>query len=292
MFQINGYNLPGLGNYAACVEHVNEKRPGLKRLRNTNVWGENTLPLVNWRDTNKRLQLHDAGTPDERWACVYHCTEVVGYFKDGRVLLDASYDSSSTRTFFDNLSPAGIWTTRPKRGYWAYRLPGDKYHRVNRDLDSMWDQAMLLGPDGTVLNPQDWRIKKTVADMPRRRELRAALKPFTTWFDAMTKCTGSLRSVAHEPDEEPQLGRTRGVRGQAVQLAVQNALNGVVDDHEVWRDAVWDTLAYMWGWGARRNVEGGPAVISQVRYGFFQRVFELFEGSKEIVTVMPAGTKP
>lgn len=285
MFQINGCNLPGIGSYAACVEHVNEKRPGLKRLRSANAWGENTLPLVSWRDTSKRLQLRDAGTPDERWACEYCRTEVVGYFKDGRVLLDASYDSPSTRTFFDKLSPAGIWTTRPKRGYWAYRLPGDKYHRVDRDLDPDWNQAMLLGPDGAVLNPQDWHLKKTVADMPRRRELRAALKPFTTWFDAMTKCTGSLRSVTNENYVTPG-------RGSAIRTAVQNALDGVVDDHEVWRNAVWDTLVYMWGWGARRNVEGGPALISQARYGFFQRVFELFDGSKEEVTVVPAGEKP
>lgn len=200
MMSLNSNSLPSIRDYADCDKLFKRKLAELPRhLRARAHWSETKLPLDAWRKEHLRIELKD----DDGvlyYALIYHNTTVLGYYPDGRVFFNASWDTRSTHVFFDNLSPAGWYITRARgarfyaRGAAWYALPLDGY---------FW-----LGADGLPANPQDFHYKTEVSNRERRKELREIMKPFYTWYDALTRATGSMRAVLCDDDALRQMGQS------------------------------------------------------------------------------------
>lgn len=253
-FMIDTRNIPCLRSFAQCELWAIKRRAHLTT-RNAPIWGVNCLPLYKFRDQAKRLEWHE---DRQAWACVYHHSSVVTYYKDSRVLLNASWDSISTRAFFGEMCPEGVWLRKTKYGHaycighamnpWDVRNYGDdvEWHEVNRDIDTANDvgQGLLIDAQGVVLNPQPWVTRRTVSDRERRREIIATLKTFLTWYDAMTSVGQSMRGVvagAEQTSTEGALGARLAANWRAADNLVELFMGNHPDkdDEARWRAACW-----------------------------------------------------
>ena len=216
-FSIDGRNLPALTSFAACERHFKRRLTELTtRRKNSGTWSETVLPIRDdrgaWKDTSKRLE-----KDGDSYACVYHHTPVVKYFADGRVEFEAGWDSVSTGIFFNAFAP-GRWTFTRERGYRFY-YNGSEYHTCTRA------DPLRLDANGVVTNGVSFKYTKTLADMPRRREIREKLRPFYEWFKAMTKVTNSVAAVVNV-DNMPM---SRDGRLWASVSSLQDAVDALVD---------------------------------------------------------------
>lgn len=187
-FSIDGRNLPNIRSFADCERLFNRRLGELTpRRKNGNTWSETVLPLRDdsgaWKDTSKRLE-----KDGDSYACFYHRTPVVTYFADGRIEFEAGWDSISTRIFFDAVSPMD-WTITRERGCRFYYHRSGQWHTCTRA------EPLRLDAAGKVTNGVPFKLTKTLANMPRRREIREKLKPFYEWFSAMTRVTNSIAAV-------------------------------------------------------------------------------------------------
>lgn len=192
-FSIDGRNLPAIRSFADCERLFNRRLGELTpRRKNGNTWSETVLPLRDdngaWKDTSKRFE-----KDGDSYACFYHRTPVVTYFADGRIEFEAGWDSVSTGIFFDTVSPMD-WTITREHGHRFYYHNSGQWHTCTRA------EPLRLDADGKVTNGVPFKRTKTLANMPRRREIREKLKPFYEWFNAMTRVTNSVASVVNADD--------------------------------------------------------------------------------------------
>lgn len=192
-FSIDGRNLPNIRSFVDCERHFNRRLGELTpRRKNGYTWSETVLPLRDdsgaWKDTSKRLE-----KDGDSYACFYHRTPVVTYFADGRIEFEAGWDSVSTGIFFDAVSPMD-WTLTRERGHRFYYHRSGQWHTCTRA------EPLRLDAAGKVTNGVPFKFTKTLANMPRRREIREKLKPFYEWFSAMTRVTNSIAAVVNAGD--------------------------------------------------------------------------------------------
>jgi len=306
-FMINRNNIPCLRSFAQCEAHAAKWRAKLTK-RNAAVWGTNCLPLHKTRDTSKRLEWHEGS---QAWACVYHHSDVVTYYKDGRILLNASWDSVSTRVFFEELSPSGVWLMNTKYGRaycighannrWDVESYSDdvEWHEVNRDIDTVNDvgQGLLIDEFGVVLNPQPWVTQRTVSNRERRKEIIAKLKPFLTWYDAMTSVGQSMRGVVAGAERYAEMSNyKRPVYDSDAVLIMLDVFmkdDPRKEDEMVWREACWTAfnscgISY-WSSEATRFSANN---ILPVRKYILETAYKNYDGYKVVKTVVPPGKKP
>ena len=297
MFSIDTRALPWIKSYESCNDVAARKRVKITKRTNP-IWGDNCIPLRSNDDHHLRLEWREDGE-DSRWALMLYRTEVVGYFKDGRILLNASYNSTSTSRFFDTMTPNNIYLIRTRYGN-AYAIGhgGDDrdvdYHLVNRDIHyddpfgGKFNQALIVDQQGAALNPQDWPITKRVANKERRKEIRQALKPFLQWYDAMTKVGNSVRGVFGE-----QSAHVTVAYAEAISTLVERSLAGDTVDTEVWNKAcvgAYCQVAPYWFRTARMDVDA--EYIGAMRACILRRAFEQFDGWAALKVVVPAGKRP
>jgi len=309
-FAIDRRGIPSLRSFARCEAHAAKWRAKLTS-RSAAVWGNDCLPLHAFKDKAKRLEwLEDS----QAWACVYHRSHVVTYYKDGRVLLNATWDSVSTRIFFEELCPEGVWLmpTRYGRAYcighaqsrWDKSTYGDdvEWHEVNRNIDDKNDvgQGLLIDEQGVVLNPQPWVTKRTVSDRVRRKEIIAKMKPFLTWYDAMTSIGQSMRGVVAGAEQfEPSSWHAGTVlpvtnKGSTSRLLVLFMEDDPgKDDEMLWRRACWEQFVGCFSrWETIADAQYGPHNIPTVRKKILEIAFKNYDGYKEITKTSPPGEKP
>jgi len=317
-FAISGHTLPGIHSFEHCEALAAKRRARLTaRQRNSAAaWSDNKLPLWDnhgrWSNQHhKRMEWVTAGE-DSRWDLMLYRSAVVSYFKDGRIKLNAAYNSTSTRNFFEELRPYNARLMRAGRygyaycightsgGRWEVKEYGDgvEWHEVNRACDDKWDQALLIDGQGTVLNPQPWTVKKTVSDKERRKELRAKLKPFTDWFDAMTKVGNSMRGVVAGVD----IG-TKNNWGYEVPTTDRAAVFALLSDlieHEateptdMWRKACWYAMSANTSYYAYTRNEALYSIekAAGIKAFILEQAFKNYDGYKEITVTTPPGVKP
>ena len=313
-FAISRHKLPTLRSFHACDNHANKMRSKLHSRANK-VWGPSCLPLVAMRDLDKRLEWREK---TQAWACVYHNSSVVTYYKDGRVLLNASWDSVSTRLFFEEMSPEGVWLYKTKYGL-AYCIghaenrwqPAtyDKdveWHEVNRNIDHENDVGQGLLIDvidefGTVLNPQPWTTTRRVSNKEMRKEIRTKLGAFTTWFDAMTRVGNSMKGVVaavEKFDESHSWAMRPMTKYGAIESMLDEMINGdVFDNTQAWQEACWSALvsvggSYYWSKERFEQEKYNIDMAACVKKHILDKAFELHDGWKLVTTAVPAGKKP
>ena len=286
MMALNSNSLPTIRCYEDCDKLFKRKLEELPKHRRSRAnWSETKLPLDDWRKEHLRIELQDSG---DYYGLIYHSTTVLGYYPDGRVFFNASWDSRSTHVFFDELSP-GQWNIRRARGARFY---------VNGFGEAAeWHVIPLsgyfwLGADGRPTNPQDFTYKTEVANRERRKELREIMKPFYTWYLALTRATGSMRSVLCDTETVNHLGQAAS-QGRLNDYA--SALGGgqEMDDND-WRALVTNAYVANVTFYARQNERGvdatlwGPTVLEAIE----KAVWRHCGGYKDEVRTVKAGEKP
>lgn len=284
-FAIQGRRLPSLFSFAHCEAHAERRRQDLTK-RRLQQWDSDTLPLCEWNEWSKRMVWIEDGA-DSRWSLIYYRTEVVGYFKDGRVLLDANYDTASTRTFFSELTPNGV--SLYKHGTYGHTYHIDRqYHKVDRRPVTPWGCALVIDAAHNVLNPQDWVVKKTVADVARRKEIRARLKPFLTWYDAMTSVGNSMAGVIGANDGR---GTTEAPWElvQALMNGGSNADDLMLRAHAIKHLMTVNRSVAFW---QQQQDPHTPALIRPVRNALLELAYQGYDGYQMITITAPAGELP
>lgn len=225
MMSLNSNSLPSIRDYADCDKLFKRKLAELPRhLRARAHWSETKLPLDAWHKEHLRIELKD----DDGvlyYALIYHNTNVLGYYPDGRVFFNASWDTRSTHVFFDELSPYGWYITRARGA--RFYVNGSKWHAIPMS-GYFW-----LGTDGQPTNPQDFHYKTEVSDRERRKELREIMKPFYTWYHALTRATGSMRAVLCDEVDLRSMGQSASQqRLHAMVISLEDKL---FTEEEHWR---------------------------------------------------------
>ncbi len=97
---------------------------------------KDSRPIAN----NTRVETRDG----DAIAVLYHSTDVVTYYPDGRVrLLDGGYQSYTTKDRFNRFSPMQVWSEG--NGIWAAATGPDS---------ARYENGLTMGPDGTF---QTWK---------------------------------------------------------------------------------------------------------------------------------------
>ena len=295
-FSTSTHNLPAIDSFEHC-EHIAGKRRACLTTRRRNcasAWSDNKLPLDDnrgkWSTQEYKTMRWVADGEDSRWALYYYHTEVVGYFRDGRVKLNATWDSISTRMMFEALCPRNVMLARLRFGL-AYRIgcvSGDAaYHQVDRPIgdSAKWNQALIIDAQGAALNPQPWTTSRMVANRARRREIRVLMAPFTDWYNAMTRVGNSMAGV------------TAGDEGTLDRDAIPMMLTSLIErcelDDELWRRACRRALRLATlPWYRRGDGPTNIAHAAPVMALIMKEAFKLHGGYTEVVNVVPAGVRP
>lgn len=293
MMALNSSALPTIRSYADCDKLFKRKLAELPRHRRARAqWSETKLPLDDWRKEHLRIELKD----DDGvlyYALIYHNTTVLGYYPDGRVFFNASWDTRSTHVFFDNLSPAGWYITRAR---------GARFYRNGHGTDSKWyalplDGYFWLDAGGLPENPQDFHYKTEVSDRARRKELRKIMKPFYTWYHALTRATGSMRAVICDDDALRQMGQSasdKRVIDMARALGEGDLGEGDLVEEDSWRALVSNAFVSCVPFWVRQqerayNVdEWAETVLDKIE----TCVWRHCGGFKDEIRVVKAGEKP
>lgn len=300
MFALDYRRLPRLSSWQDCHNHFERKLKDLTaRRKNGDTWRETVLPLVKWRDKHLRIERYrPIGEPG--YALYYHNDVVVLYFDDGRVRFDASWDSPSTRSFFEMLAPSG-WriarSTLPAtviervtrgRGAFGY-CRREEWHSVERDA------PLEVAADGTVKNPRPFEYRKKLANTPQRKRIREKLKDFEQWYCALSRCGGSLAAVAMDDGVLTKLVLSGCRPFQMIEDTVERLLHEP-NDEEIRRAAVsWALLCvdggiYAFGgdFAKRYRLEVADRVLKKI----YATAWERADGWREEVVVVPAGERP
>jgi hypothetical protein len=322
-FAISGHTLPTIRSFKDCVELAAKRRRHLdaRKERSKAEWSIDKLPLCHnkGRWSNQEHKRMEWDETFKAWNLILYRSTVVRYYEDGRVMLNASYDSVSTRNFFYELSPAGVWLMRTSWGraycighathQWDTSTYGAdvEWHEVNRPVHPQFcdlNQGLLIDEQGVVLNPMPWVTKRTVSEKPQRKFIREKLKPFTTWFDAMTKVGNSIKGVVAGVEEmEAPPGRGHGsdtakINPHAILSMLDTMLNGesVECSEREWREACWTALfsvAKRWYWGNRPDASKYAfKYAAQMKRHILEVAFKNYDGYKEITVTTPPGEKP
>lgn len=284
MMSLNSNSLPSIRDYADCDKLFKRKLAELPRhLRARAQWSETKLPLDAWHKEHLRIELKD----DDGvlyYALIYHNTTVLGYYPDGRVFFNASWDTRSTHVFFDELSPYGWYITRARGA--RFYVNGSKWHAIPMS-GYFW-----LGTDGQPTNPQDFHYKTEVSDRERRKELREIMKPFYTWYHALTRATGSMRAVICDDDALRQMGQSASDK-RVIDMARALGEGSLVEE-DSWRALVSNAFVScvpLWARQQERayNVdEWAETVLDKIE----GHVWRHCGGFKDEHRVVKAGEKP
>lgn len=289
-FSISGHNLPSISSYKDCDE-LFKKRLGKLTSRRSNNWDTETLPLCAWRDTTKRIELHEKEF-DPHYRLYYHRTPILSYYPDGHVLFNAGYHSQSTRVFFRNLCPVRWDVVCASSNYFYVR--DDEWHTVDRRAS---EGPLRLDPNGKVLNGVPFEYSKTVANMPRRKEIRKQIAPFVQWYKAMTKVSDSMLSVMVDEDNIEALRATSLGFARNTLIDMIDKLRSPKADEDYWRRVCTNAFfaqvsAYMM-YGAPRDLRysaqqhAGP-VMREIE----RALWSTCDGWETHKIVVPAGEKP
>lgn len=247
---ISANTLPTITSYADCDSFFNSikaTRTGEKDivyLATHDTWSQRVMPLNvgknKWSDKTKRIE--QGSNYYKLW---YHKTDVVTYYKDGRITLDYSRGGRSTRTFLHELTSRDIWVTDKVNTMW-YVVHG-KWYSVSTN------SPLRINADGTVSRGKGYNYTKEIANRAERRKIRQQLKAFTQWFKALTNCTGSILPVVAEVEDAE-------VSSSDIGLYLDRVLDGSTVD-KTWRFL---SLA------ARKSVDGWTWISSthEDKYGF------------------------
>jgi hypothetical protein len=285
MFAIDRSTLPSLRTFIACKTHAERWRAKLTKRAN-HVWGDACVPLRNTRDQHLRLEWREGS---KAWACMLYRTAVVTHYENGNILLNASYNTVSTRTFFEEMTPSGVWLRRTKYGY-AYCIGHSddfEWHQVNRPITREPDvgQGLLIDEQGVVLNPLAWHATKTVADRERRKEIRAKLKPFTDWYTAMTRATSSVMAVIAGVEE-------KYVPYAKIVSMLESMMHGENDEMQ-WRyacKAAYPAVSHrVWPHG---DEQYGLKLAEPMLNYILDVAFKQFNGYKDVTILVPPGQCP
>ena len=329
-FAISGHTLPAIRSFQDCVKLATKRRMHLdaRKERSKAEWSRNKLPLCHnhGRWSNQEHKRMEWDETFKAWNLILYRTTVVRYYEDERVMLNVAWDSPSTRNFFHEVSPDGVWLMQTSYGRaycighatnkWDRSTYGDdvEWHEVNRSIHPEYcdlNQGLLIDAQGVVLNPMPWVTTRIVSNKERRKEIRAKLKPFTTWFDAMTKVGNSIKGVvvgAEEIEEDP--GRqvypgTAKIDPHAIEQMLDSAINAENYDKMYesedpermsWRRACWAALFnanHRWYWGSKPDAfKYDIAQARGMKSAILEKAFRLHDGYKKITVTTPAGEKP
>jgi len=284
MFGISSNNVPTISSLDDCKKRFNRMLASLPRHRRSRCeWNESKLPLRDWKSEHMRIE-RDGSGEDERYKVYLYRTPVVEYYLDGRLAFDVNYGSHSTHAFFHAVSP-GRWTTANARGS-SFYICRDKWYAVT-------STPLLVAADGeTVLNPKDFGYTVEVSDKERRRELKAVMAPFVEWYSAMTRATGSMRSVLCSDDEVRLLGEhaSQGRLKAHAELLGEGELT--TDDQ--WRVLVSNAFVATVTYYARQNEYAYEATTwaDDVLKKIIDNVWRQCGGYMDEKRVVKAGEKP
>jgi hypothetical protein len=326
-FAIDARQIPNLRSFKDCEDLANKRRMHLRsHQRGRQEWSAHKLPLCHnkgrWSNQEHKRMVFDDDL--KAWNLILFRSTVVRYYKDGRVLLNASWDSISTRIFFHELCPHGVWLKKTSWG-WAYCIghAGNQWdvktysddvewHQVNRPMHHGFaglNQGLLIDEQGVVLNPLPWTTKRKVSNKEQRKVIREKLKPFTTWFDAMTTVGNTIRGVIVGAEEMNAGNKMAEFNRTAVTYMLDRTMGADPEydkmyenedpeyTQSMWRRACWTALfnagASPWYWNSMADDNkysfGFAAGIK--RY-ILETALKLHDGYKDITVVTPPGEKP
>lgn len=323
-FAISSHTLPRIKSFKDCEELARKRRMHLdaRKERSKAGWTFDKLPLDSNRGrwSNQEHKRMEWKPMLKAWDLILYRSTVVRYYEDGRIMLNTSWDSPSTRNFFWELRPEGVWLMKTSYGraycighadkLWDTSTYGDdvEWHEVNRDIHPQFtelSQGLLIDEQGVVLNPMPWTVHKTVSNKERRKEIKAKLAPFLTWFDAMTKVGNSIKGVvagAEEMEDDTRRGAGNGT-AKVDNGAVTRLLERMIDqenwdepDDMLWRRACWTALfncTQRWYWGNRPDESKYDFdYAAQMKRYILETAFKLHDGYRDITVVTPPGEKP
>lgn len=296
MFQLDARRLPNIGSWADCDRLFNARLKELTTRRRNGVWHDTVLPLVQWRDQHLRIERLFGGNA---YALEYHSAHIATYFDNGEVRFDASWDSPSTRGFFEAVAPHG-WHIEGVRlnsavgGHsgtvYGYARNGKWYaiesHKYGLDVDAQ----------GNALNAKPFAYTKRTADKRRRKEIRERMQGFEQWATALASCGNSLAAVCLD-DETTQIVLHSG--GLAVVDNFRRAVNDLYEDPDselARRSAVTWALINIKGIGffmlerfeRRYDIAYLERVLAYIRL----HLWNTQDGWQDERIVVPAGERP
>jgi hypothetical protein len=330
-FAISSHTLPRIKSFKDCEELARKRRVHLdaRKERSKAGWTFDKLPLCHnhGRWSNQEHKRMEWKPMLKAWDLILYRSTVVRYYEDGRIMLNTSWNSPSTRNFFWELRPEGVWLMKTSYGraycighavkQWDRSTYGDdvEWHEVNRPVHPEryeCGQGLLIDEQGVVLNPMPWTVRKTVSNKERRKEIKAKLAPFLTWFDAMTKVGNSIKGVvvgAEEMEDDPGRGHGNGtakVNTTAVTYMLDCMMSDAYDkmyenpdpeyEQKTWRRACWTALfkcTQRWFWGNRPDESKYDfGYAAQMKRYILETAFKLHDGYRDITVVTPPGEKP
>ena len=157
---IRSDSLPGIGSYADAVEFWSTVTPW--RGRNAE---NDERPLAKHRRNYMAVR---KGLRDE-FIFRFHNDDVVTWFPDKTVRLDVSWGSTSTTSFADRLTPAGVWADSRHR-HISTNVPTDyavrKHKHLRRWRDDLHALEAAYEPqkDNSYYTPNWWFMRTSVPD--------------------------------------------------------------------------------------------------------------------------------
>ena len=188
--------------YGKEIQTIEEARTFLSGGRS-----KDSRPIAN----NTRVETR----PDNVIAILYHSTDVVTYYPDGRVrLLDGGYQSYTTKDRFNRFSPMQVWSEG--NGIWAAATGPDS---------ARYENGLTMGPDGTF---QTWKAGRYEA---RKAEEETRTGPARETTEQLRKrvqeyAAGFARAVELGTVGNPSAGDCFGC-----QFRGPDGSNGMGSDH-------------------------------------------------------------
>ena len=190
-FSYNGKNLPRISDWASAKRIFDKAVPlgprGLNKLTGGSNRGltEDTRYLETYGDFKRKPHINIREGKGGELILRMHATDVVTYFTNGDVALEP-YDSVSTRGFLGQVGPIGM----------RFFLGCQVRHGHDPERTYVWggDDPLRFAWDAVT---RGWfyvsgarPTKRRVVDKDKLKELRAALRPFMDWAEAVMTLTG------------------------------------------------------------------------------------------------------
>ena len=142
-FAISAHTIPCIRSFQDCEKLAAKRRMHLdaRKERSKAEWSRNKLPLNHnkgrWSNQeHKRIEWNE---DLKAWNIILYQSTIVRYYEDSRVLLNVSFDSVSTRAFFGEVCPDGVWLMQTSYGR-AYCIghATNKWDRSTYGYDVEW----------------------------------------------------------------------------------------------------------------------------------------------------------
>lgn len=247
MFSIKSRKLPYARSYAQAEELFDRmlRRLTARQKASSAPWSDRCVPLKNARSRHFKLERRMDGDV-VCYDFIYHRTTVVSHRSDGSIDMDVTYDSVSTRAFFDCFCPESV-VVQSKRGYkWLvhHKNPGQLFYSTSKPL--------RFTAGGDIEGAEPVELTKRLVDRDKAKLLRVKLKPYVKWLTAVSKACDSVAGACLGMVPESKYG---GVMPSSARHKLSALVCRLLDgdtDFDLYREVSGCLLACLF---AKRSIE-------------------------------------